>query len=594
MKNLKVRTKVVMLAVGLICIAIFMCMLSITKLTDEMNQSLDTLEATLNADYDTNIKEQVDTTIKMIESIYQKSQQGVYSLEESKQLAAEIVRSLRYGESGYFWVDTYEGDNVVLLGSETEGTNRLDTVDVNGFRMVENIINVGKQPDGGFTEYWFPKEGEAEASPKRSYSKAFEPYQWVVGTGNYTDYIDNEIATLRAEKVGEVNNVIMEMAIILIVVLCISMFITGLFSRQLGSAFNSICSYLRQVASGDFTAKLPKNIANRKDDFGTLITELENMKSSVSGLIKQTNIEADKILDVVNQVTLGVNELNSNLEDVSATTEELAAGMEETSAASQEMLTASQEIDMATKVIAEKSSQGAELASEIYKRADVTKSEVDMAQQVAGAMRQEIEEKLKEALENVKIVEQIHVLSESIMTITGQTNLLALNAAIEAARAGEAGRGFSVVADEIRNLAEQSKNTVVKIQEVTEQVTESVNNLSDSATKLLDFVSTKVNQDYDRFGDVAEEYHKDANYINDLIQDFSETAEGLKKSIDSVMTAINEVSQASEQGAIGTSDIAEKVMEVTNKSMYVANQVSVSKESSIHLHEEIGKFQLED
>lgn len=593
MKNLKVRTKVVILAVGLICIAIFMCILSLTKLTNEMDQSLEMLETTMNEDYDKNIKEQVDTVIKMIESIYQKSQQGVFSLEESKQIAAEIVRSLRYGESGYFWVDTYEGDNVVLLGSDTEGTNRLDSVDVNGYRMVEDIIKVGQQPDGGFTEYWFPKEGETEASPKRSYSKAFEQYQWVVGTGNYTDYIDNAIASLRSEKVAEVNGIIIEMVIILVVALCLSMVITVLFSRQLGSAFKSICSYLRHIASGDFTVELPKNMANRKDDFGTLIEELENMKSSVSGLIKQTNIEADKILGVVNQVTLGVNELNSNLEDVSATTEELAAGMEETSAASQEMLTASNEIDMATKVIAEKSSQGAELASEIYKRADVTKSEVVKAQQVAGAMRQEIEGKLQEALENVKIVEQIHVLSESIMSITGQTNLLALNAAIEAARAGEAGRGFSVVADEIRDLAEQSKNTVVKIQAVTEQVTESVNYLSDSATKLLDFVSTKVNQDYDRFGDVAEEYHKDANYINDLIQDFSVTAEGLKKSIGNVMSAINEVSLASEQGAIGTSDIAEKVMEVTNKSMEVTNQVNVSKESSIRLHEEIGRFRLE-
>lgn len=593
MKNLKVRTKVIILAVWLISIAIFICILSITKLTEEMNQSLEMLEITMNEDYDKNIEEQVDSVIKMIESIYQKSQEGVFSLEESKQIAADIVRNLRYGESGYFWVDTYEGNNVVLLGSEIEGTNRLDTVDVNGYRMIEDIIKVGKQPEGGFTEYWFPKEGETEASPKRSYSKAFEPYQWVVGTGNYTDYIDSAIDTLRIEKETEVKNIIIEMTIILIVVLCISIVVTGIFSKQLGAAFISICNYLRQVASGDFTAKLPKNMANRRDDFGTLIKELENMKFSVSGLIRQTNIEADKILDVVNQVTLGVNELNSNLEDVSATTEELAAGMEETSAASQEMLTASNEIDMATKVIAEKSSQGAELASEIYKRADVTKTEVVKARQVAFAMREDIEGKLEEALENVKIVEQIHVLSESIMSITGQTNLLALNAAIEAARAGEAGRGFSVVADEIRDLAEQSKNTVVKIQAVTEQVTESVNNLSDSATKLLDFVSTKVNQDYDQFGDVAEEYHKDAIYINDLIQDFSETAEGLKKSIGSVMTAINEVSQASEQGAIGTSDIAEKVMEVTNKSMEVTNQVNVSKDSSIRLHEEISRFRLE-
>lgn len=594
MKNLKVKTKVILLAAFLIGISVLMCFLSISKLNEEMHQSLETLEVTMNEDYDKNIKEQVDTTIKMIESVYQKSQKGEISFEESKQIAAEIVRSLRYGENGYFWVDTYEGDNVVLLGSETEGTNRLDSVDVNGYRMVEDIIKNGKLADGGFTNYWYPKEGETESSPKRAYSKAFEPYEWVVGTGNYTDYIDQEIDTIRAEKVAEVNKMIKEMAFILVVVLCISFIITSLFSRQLGSAFSSICGYLRQVASGDFTAKLPKNIANRKDDFGILIIELENMKSSVRTLINQTNIEANKILEVVNEVTIGVSDLNSDLEDVSATTEELAAGMEETSAASQEMLTASSEIDVSTKMIAEKSVQGAEYANEVYKRADNTKSEVLKAQKIAREMRQEIEAKLQDALENVKIVEQINVLSESIMSITGQTNMLALNAAIEAARAGEAGRGFSVVADEIRDLAEQSKNNVVKIQEVTEQVMVSVNNLSDSATKLLDFVSTKVNQDYTRFDEIAETYHKDAIYMNGLIKDFSETAEGLKKSIDSVITSINEVSQASEQGAIGTSDIAEKVMDVTNKSMDVTNQVNLTKESSMRLQREIGRFRLED
>lgn len=592
MKNIKVRTKVILLAAILICFTVLVSILSITKLNSEMNSSLNILEVSMHEDYDKNIKEQVETTIKMIDAIYQKSKQGVYTLEESKKIAAEIVRNLRYGEDGYFWVDTYEGDNVVLLGSDTEGTNRIESIDVNGYKMVENIIKVGKE-GGGYTDYWFTKEGETEASPKRSYSEAFEPYQWVIGTGNYTDNIDEEIAKYRTEKITEMKKVIKDITITVVVALFISLIIATLFSRQLGSTFNSICDYLRQVAKGDFTAKLSKNLINRRDDFGILIKELENMKSSVSVLIKQTNVEAEKIVEVVNQVTIDVKELNGNLEDVSATTEELAAGMEETSAASHEMLNAYNEIDAATKVIAEKSSQGAELADEIYRKANTTKEEVEKAQQAAREMKQEIEEKLEDALENVKIVEEISVLSDSIMNITDQTNLLALNAAIEAARAGEVGKGFTVVADEIRNLAEQSKNTVVKIQEVTDQVTIAVNNLSDSASKLLDFVTTKVTHDYDRFNGVANEYNNDANSVNDLIQNFSETAGELKKSIDHVMIAINEVSMASEQGAIGTTDIAEKVMEVSNKSMEVTKQVNYSKESSERLKEEIGKFRLE-
>lgn len=593
MKNIKVRTKIILLAAMLICFTVVVSILAITKLKEEMNNALKTLEVSMHEDYDKNIKEQVETTIKMIDTIYQKSEQGLFTPEESKKIAAEIVRNLRYGEDGYFWVDTYEGDNVVLLGSETEGTNRLDNVDINGYKLIENIIKVGKQ-GGGYTDYWFPKEGETEPSSKRSYSKAFEPYQWVIGTGNYTDNIDDEIAKYRTEKIKELNKIIIDVSITLAVALCFSALITIYFSRYLGSAFNSICDYLRQLAKGDFTAKLAKNIANRRDDFGILVKELENMKISVSVLIKQTNVEADKILEVVNQVTLDVNELSGNLEDVSATTQELAAGMEETSAASHEMMDAYNEIDAATSVIAEKTSQGAVLANNIYTKAYATKVEVERAQKAANEMKQEIEVKLQDALENVKIVKQINVLSESIMNITDQTNLLALNAAIEAARAGEVGRGFTVVADEIRKLAEQSKNTVVKIQEVTDQVTIAVNNLSESATKLLDFVITKVSHDYNTFNGVAQEYNHNANEVNDLIQNFSVTAEELKKSIDHVMTAINEVSMASDQGAIGTSEIAEKVMEVSDKSMEVTKQINYSKESSERLKEEIGKFKLEN
>lgn len=108
----------------------------------------------------------------------------------------------------------------------------------------------------------------------------------------------------------------------------------------------------------------------------------------------------------------------------------------------------------------------------------------------ANEVHMEIEKSLKRALEDAKVVEQIQVLSSSIMEITAQTNLLALNASIEAARAGEAGRGFAVVAGEIGNLAVQSRQTVEKIQEVTKSVTGAVGNLTKDAEKLLDYVAT--------------------------------------------------------------------------------------------------------
>lgn len=82
---------------------------------------------------------------------------------------------------------------MVLLGSATEGTNRMETKDADGYQMVKEIIRVGQEPDGGYTDYVFPKEGETESSPKRSYSRAFERFGWVVGTGNYIDYIDETV-----------------------------------------------------------------------------------------------------------------------------------------------------------------------------------------------------------------------------------------------------------------------------------------------------------------------------------------------------------------------------------------------------------------
>lgn len=168
------------------------------------SRALETMETDERDSYDEQIKQQVDNVISLCQTIYDQYQEGVYTEAEAKKLAADEIRQLRYGDSGYFWIDQYDGTNVVLLGSATEGTNRMETEDANGYQMVKEIIRVGQEPDGGYVDYVFPKEGETESSPKRSYSKAFEPFQWVIGTGNYTDYIDDRIAAVSDEFSGYV------------------------------------------------------------------------------------------------------------------------------------------------------------------------------------------------------------------------------------------------------------------------------------------------------------------------------------------------------------------------------------------------------
>lgn len=211
----------------------------------------------------------------------------------------------------------------------------------------------------------------------------------------------------------------------------------------------------------------------------------------------------------------------------------------------------------------------------------------------ANEVHMEIEKSLKRALEEAKVVEQIQVLSSSIMEITAQTNLLALNASIEAARAGEAGRGFAVVAGEIGNLAVQSRQTVEKIQEVTKSVTGAVGNLTKDAEKLLDYVATDVSQSYDTFEQVANDYNNDAKAVDGLITEFSAISEELLASVESIMTAMNEITVASEEGAKGTTNIAERSTDILQSSEVVVSEVARSKDIAQTLRQEVQKFKVE-
>ena len=590
MNNVKVQTKLIIVMLATIVALVLCAIISSESMKQLQSKALETLETDERASYDEQIKQQVDNVISLCQTIYDQYQAGVYTEEEAKKLAADEIRQLRYGDAGYFWVDQYDGTNVVLLGNDTEGTNRMETKDANGYQMVKEIIRVGQEADGGYTDYVFPKEGETEPSPKRSYSKAFEPFGWVIGTGNYTDYIDDQVASIEKDFSSYVTGrmtlfIISTLIEGIIVVLLLIMIIISII-RPLKKCISSI----GVMEQGDFSQSLGNALLKRRDDFGKLAASLESMRNEMSGLIGEVKSQATEINRMVQEIDDNIQALDEEIENVSATTEELAAGMEETAASSEEINAMSHEIESAAKSIATRSQDGATEADDIRDRAVGIKKTTTENDERTKAIHAEINEGLTKALEDIKVVDQIGVLAESIMEITGQTNLLALNASIEAARAGEAGKGFAVVADEIRVLAEQSKAAVVHIQDVTKNVVESVTNLADGAKKLLEFVGTDVVDSFAGFSDMADSYSNDAGSIDALVTDFSASSEQLLASINGVMDAIGEVSKAATEGATGTNDIAEKTGVVVEKAAEIKEKAEAAHHAADKLQQNVEHF----
>ena len=583
MKNLKVSVKLGLIIVSVIIMVIVASSMSVNDMNQVQDKALETMESSSRQSYDDLIKQQVGVAISLLSDINDEYKAGKYTLEEAKTLAADEIRQLRYGDAGYFWIDQSDGTNVVLLGSDTEGTNRMETKDADGYQMVKEIIRVAVEDGGGYTDYVFPKEGETEASPKRSYSEYFEPFDWVVGTGNYTDYIDDDIAAHDKEFSSFVKKEAASFIGFSVVIVILLSVLISFISFEINN-----------IASGDFSKKMPHKLLDRRDDFGSLAGVIEDMRQSVGGLLAKVKNEAKNIDIVVENIDTNVSSLNGEIEDVSATTQQLAASTEETAASVEQINGMTQQIEEAAKEIASRAQDGALEAEDIHKRAENTKNTTVENRQKIREMLAEIRESLEKALDDAKVVEQIGVLADSILTITAQTNLLALNASIEAARAGEAGKGFAVVAEEIRMLAEQSKDAVANIQSVTENVNVAVGNLTGDSNKLLDFVDTDIVQSFDEFEKMADDYNLDATKVNDLVSDFSATSEELVASITNITEAINGISSASNDSAAGTTNIAQKTVTIANGSSEVMKSAQDAENSAAELRKNVNNFKIDE
>ncbi|GAA0078245.1 methyl-accepting chemotaxis protein [Clostridium sp. CTA-5] len=493
---------------------------------------------------------------------------GVVGIDVDQSTISNLLNKMKIGKTGYFMLIHETG--VIMADASNSDNNFKNIKDLN----IDGLENKLKDNSNLSTV-------KINGDKYKIFSQKVEGTSWILAS-----FISQSELQETARNISAVF-IIFSIAMLIIISLFI---IKGV--RRITVPIKESAKHLEEIGQTDFSKPISEKYLNKRDEVGIIFKGLHAMKTALVGLIHSIKSESLAIENKVDTVNDNIVSLNSNLEDISATTEELAASMEETSSAAKKMSYISQDIQKAVTSISNKSREGVDDAKAINERALKIKESVTNSQQRTQIILVDTKTKLEEAIDSSKIVNQISSLSEAIMQITEQTNLLALNAAIEASRAGEAGRGFSVVADEIRKLAEQSKETVIEIQGITNKVINSVGNLSGSANELLDFVAKDVNSDYKMMLSVTDSYSKDSDLVANIVKEFDATSQELDMAIESIIQSIEWVSKASSQGALGTTDIANRVAQISASSIEVMNQIVETKGNVDNLVKEVSKFKI--
>ena len=260
---------------------------------------------------------------------------------------------------------------------------------------------------------------------------------------------------------------------------------------------------------------------------------------------------------VVGEVRDSVVTSNSSVSDLSALTEELSATMEEMSANASLINTNTESVKQEVDQIAERTSEINAYTREMKEHADSMEASARENMESTGAKVNEILTVLNQAIEDSKSVNQVNSLTDDILNIASQTNLLALNASVEAARAGEAGRGFSVVATEISQLAAASQEAANRIQQINRVVTEAVGNLTEHSNGLVQYMNDSILPEFETFVDAGSAYREKATYIETSMGDFTEKTDVLKKTMTEIADSINTIAHAIEEGVKGVSSAAD-------------------------------------
>jgi methyl-accepting chemotaxis protein len=552
----KILSLVLLSSIGL---ALVMSAISLRQFTSSYSSFLESYRSSLFSDFDNQAQGQVQSAISMLQKISDKELRGELSPEESRKVGAELLRGMKYGKTGYFWADTTDGVNVVLLGKPAEGKSRIDLQDAKGKYLIKEIIKAGVA-GGGFTDYWFPKAGETAPQPKRGYSQLFQPFGWVVGTGNYVDDLNALVQKSAAVQQEHLKQQIYLIIAVMLAAICListlSLLVTRKLLRQIGTEPQHLAEIADRVADGDLTCRF------------------EEQKGGIYAAMRQMVLQLRQVMQRVNQSSRSISAaavvLNASADQMVESAQAIVGQADTVATASEEMASTSLDIANNCHLAAENSNMASRTAQN---GAVIVQNTVDGMGRIAAKVQH-----------SASMVEQLGVRSDQIGTIVAtiediadQTNLLALNAAIEAARAGEQGRGFAVVADEVRALADRTTKATKEI------------------GQMIKSIQSETRQAVQAMGEGVKEVRQgtaEAAKSGDALEE-------ILRKIGEVTMQINQIATAAEEQTATTREITNNIQRISNVvQLGVQNSRDISDASSelsglsVDLQELVGKFQI--
>ncbi|MEY4593502.1 MAG: hypothetical protein RIR18_2397 [Pseudomonadota bacterium] len=457
----------------------------------------------------------VEAAIGVASHHYSLYKNGVISEDEAKNSARETLRNLRYDDGNYFFAID-ERHQLILMPPKpaSEGSSQYEVQDARGKHLFQEIVRVGKD-GGGFVNYEFPKSGQSTPEPKLSYATAFVPWGWIIGTGIYIDDV-NQSFHRHAVTLGGIS----------IILLCCIAFVGWRISSsilgQLGGEPATAVEVMQKVAEGDLTLA---TVAPP----GTLIGSLAEMVGSLRTLVGEIDKRANDLVDHAESIAAAAEQMSCAAESDSDATSSMASAIEQLTVTSSHISDSANETARDSTHAMELTSQGSQRVRNASESIQKIAQTVHGTSEIIGAL---------EARAN-----QVASIANVIKEIAAQTNLLALNAAIEAARAGEQGRGFAVVADEVRKLAERTSTATTEI----EQMVAAIQTDTSGAVVAMDSALPAVQEGVRLAGETAE------------------SLRAIEAGAQRTLERIGDIANATREQSAASTAIAQQVEEIANR-----------------------------